>query len=391
MKKKYNLLIPIAGLGSRFVKENYFLPKPLILVNNRSIIEWTMDCVDHSNCNIIFIVRREHIVDFNIDGYLRAKFGNDITIIEVDKTTEGAVCSCLLAESHIDNDLPLIIHCSDIYFEPKFDPASLDGLLMDGVILTFKSNSKNYSYVELNEESVVTKTAEKQVISPNAAVGIYWYKRGSDFVKYAKNMIQRNIRTNNEFFICPLYNIFIENGHKILTKPVEKMHVFGTPEELRFFVNNSLRTWPDRKHTVALCSDHSGFETKEEFKKILTFHGISYVDFGVHDKTIDRDYYEYVHAAADAVTNGQCNFGFGFCRSGQGVNITANKMKGIRSAWVNDGYLAEMAIRHNCCNFFSLPAKYNTADTFRDIALAWKNSTFDGGRHQQRVYKIETL
>jgi choline kinase len=225
--KKYNLLIPIAGLGSRFVKENYFLPKPLILVDNRSIIEWTMDCVDHSECNIIFIVRKEHIVDFNIDGYLKTRFGNDVTIIPVDKTTDGAVCSCLLAEEYINNDLPLIIHCSDIYFEPKFDPSQFDSVDTDGVILTFKSNSKNYSYVELNEQSLVTKTAEKQVISPNAAVGIYWYRKGSDFVKYAKDMIQRNIRTNNEFFICPLYNIFIEKDCKILTKPVEKMHVFG--------------------------------------------------------------------------------------------------------------------------------------------------------------------
>lgn len=390
--KKYNLLIPIAGLGSRFVKENYFLPKPLILVNNRSIIEWTMDCIDHNDCNIIFIVRKEHVVDFNIDGYLKTRFGNDIKIIEVDKTTEGAVCSCLLAEKEIDNELPLMIHCSDIYFEPKFNPSGLEEFLdIDGLILTFKSNSKNYSYVELDEKGLVTKTAEKQVISPNAAVGIYWYRRGSDFVKYAKEMIQRNIRTNNEFFICPLYNIFIENKAKIETRPVEKMHVFGTPEELRFFVNNSLRTWPDKKHTVALCSDHSGFEAKETFKKVLTEQGVSYVDFGVHDKTIDRDYYEYVRAATEAVVNGQCNFGFGFCRSGQGVNITANKVKGIRSAWVNDEYLAEMAIRHNCCNFFSLPAKYNNIETLTDIVIAWKWATFDGGRHQIRISKLETL
>lgn len=389
--KKYNLLIPIAGLGSRFVKENYFLPKPLILVDNRSIIEWTMDCVDHSECNIIFIVRKEHIVDFNIDGYLKTRFGNDVTIIPVDKTTDGAVCSCLLAEEYINNDLPLIIHCSDIYFEPKFDPSQFDSVDTDGVILTFKSNSKNYSYVELNEQSLVTKTAEKQVISPNAAVGIYWYRKGSDFVKYAKDMIQRNIRTNNEFFICPLYNIFIEKDCKILTKPVEKMHVFGTPEELRFFVNNSLRTWPSKKHTVALCSDHSGFETKELFKQKLADHGISFVDFGVHDKNIDRDYYEYVRSATESVVNGYCNFGFGFCRSGQGVNITANKIKGIRSAWVCDGYLAEMAIRHNCCNFFSLPAKYNSDKSLNEIVLAWKSATFDGGRHQIRISKLETL
>jgi len=386
--KKYNLVIPIAGKGTRFISKDYVLPKPLILIDNKSIVEWTMRCIDNSECNTIFIVRKDHVVNFNIDGYLRSRFGDDVIIVETDKITDGAVCSVLLAEEYIDNDLPLILHCSDMFFEPKFKPRPIIG---DGLILTFKSNSTNYSYVVTDDHGVVKQTAEKQVISQNAAVGVYYYKKGSDFVRLAKEMIKRDMRTNGEFYICPLYNLFVEHNMIVHTEAVDKMHIFGTNDELQFFVNNSLLTWPDKKDHVALCCDHSGFLIKERFKNILKRHDISFVDFGVHDHKIDRDYYEYVLAATDAVIKKQCNFGFGFCRSGQGVNISANKVKGIRSAWVCDGYLAEYAIRHNCSNFFAIPEKYVTDDkTLTDILTSWRKTTFDGGRHQVRIAKLET-
>lgn len=390
--KKYNLLIPIAGKGSRFVKEKYILPKPLILVDDKSIIEWTMKCIDYSECNLIFIVRKDHVVDFNIDGYLKNRFGSDVVIVETDQITEGAVCSCLLAEQYINNDLPLIIHCSDIYFEPQFKPTTFTN---DGIILTFKSNSTNYSYIETNDTGKVLKTAEKKVIGPNAAVGVYFYQKGSEFVRLAKKMIKRNIRVNNEFYICPLYNLFIEEKKIITTQSVDKMHIFGTPEELNFFVNNSLRTWPKNKKTIALCCDHSGFEVKEKMKSIIKHYlpaEIKCIDFGVHDNLIDRDYYEYVHAASDAVLKGSADIAIGFCRSGQGINMCANKIKGIRSTWVMDKYLAEYAVRHNCSNFFSIPSKYaSNLSQLSDILTTILNNTFDGGRHQMRVGKLEVL
>jgi RpiB/LacA/LacB family sugar-phosphate isomerase len=388
--KKYNLVIPIAGKGSRFLKEEYVLPKPLILVDDKSIIEWTMKCIDFSECNVIFIVRKEHVVDYNIDGYLRTKFGKDITIVETDKITDGALCSVLLAEEYINNDTPLILHCSDIYFEPQFKPSES---LHDGLVLTFKSNSTNYSYVETYKGNgdIVKKTAEKQVISPNAAVGIYCYKSGKEFVQLAKEMIKRNVRVNNEFYICPLYNLYVEYNKSIKAQPVEKMYVFGTPEELKFFVNNSLRTFPKKRKIVALCSDHSGFEAKELLKTIIDTQSdiLGYIDFGVYDQNFDRDYYEYVNAAANAVLTRSCDFGIGFCRSGQGINISANKIKGIRSAWVIDSYLAEYAVRHGCCNFFAISSKYSSKESLSDILTAILNNTFDGGRHQIRISKLE--
>jgi RpiB/LacA/LacB family sugar-phosphate isomerase len=385
--KKFNLLIPIAGKGSRFPIETYIAPKPLILLDNKTIIEWTLGCIDQSECNIIFIIRKEHADEFCIDSFLRNKFGNDIKIVITNQITEGSVCSCLLADSLINNDLPLVIHNSDIYFEKHFTFSQLDPNI-DGHILTFKSNSTNYSYSELNDDGNVVRTAEKNVISNNASVGLYHFKSGKLFVKYAKKMIEEKIKTNNEYYICPLYNILIQDGLKIRTLEVDKMHVFGTPEEYNFFINNSLLSLTNKKNNIAICADHSGFELKEKCKQIFLENKIEFIDFGIYDNR-DCDYVEYVRRATDSINKKICNFGFGFCRSGQGVNICANKIPGIRSALVIDGYFAEYAIRHNCCNFFSISSKYVNDSTLKEVIQSWKLNTFDGGRHQTRIQKME--
>lgn len=385
--KKFNLVVPISGAGSRFPKDKYVVPKPMIRIDDKTIIEWTMRSIDYSQCNLIFIVRREHINEFSIDAYLRGKFGNEVIIVVAEKLTDGAVCSCLLAEKYINNELPLLIHCSDIYFEKQLNPETID-TNVDGCILTFKSNSPNYSYSEVGNDGNVVRTQEKSVISNLASVGLYHFKTGNMFVKYANLMISRNIRTNNEFFICPLYNLLIEDGLKIVTKKVEKMHIFGTPEEFEFFTKNSLKSWKANKKVAAICSDHSGFAAKEIFKKILTNCGINYIDFGTFNEN-DTDYSEYVKISCRAILEQKCDFGFGFCRSGQGVNICANKISGIRSALVTDPYFAEYAVRHNCANFFSIPSKYlQQEDQLKPVLDSILNNTFDGGRHQTRLQKI---
>ena len=218
----------------------------------------------------------------------------------------------------------------------------------DGLILTFKSNSTNYSYAKVDRDGYVTETAEKKAISSNACVGIYGFKKGSDFCKYAREMIERDMRTKNEFYISPLYNLLVNDGKKILTEQVDKMHIFGTPDEFHFYKDNVIRRIGDKP--IAICSDHSGFEAKETLKEVLDKHGLEYIDFGtILNK--DCDYRDYIAQAVKSIGERDCDFGFGFCRTGQGVNICANKYKGIRSALIYDDFAMEMAIRHNCANF----------------------------------------
>lgn len=234
-----NLLIPMAGIGKRFLDAGWNIPKQLIQVGDKTMIEWSMSCIDYEKCNKIFIVRRDQVNNFNIDFFIKNKFGEDSIIIISEVETEGTISSCLLAQKYIDNDNPLAITTLDVFFTPNFNPENLDSTV-DGTILTFNSDNPAYSYSQINEHGFVIKTAEKEVISNNASVGLYCFKRGSQFVKYANQMIQENLRTRNEFYVCPLYNLFIDSGLKIKTMDVDSMHLMGTPDELNNFLKHSL-------------------------------------------------------------------------------------------------------------------------------------------------------
>jgi choline kinase len=156
--KKYNLLIPVAGKAQRFADKGYKMPKPLIMAKDKHVIDWAMGSIETKDCNIIFQVRLDHVNNFSIDKILKKKFGNDISIVVVDHDTEGSVCTCMLAEHLIDNELPLIIYTPDVCFSPTFDPNDIPKEL-DGFLLTFKANSPAHSYVELDENGYAIKTA----------------------------------------------------------------------------------------------------------------------------------------------------------------------------------------------------------------------------------------
>lgn len=375
----------MAGRGQRFVDQGYKVPKPLVMVDDKSILDYSFNSVDITQFDLIFLVRADHCNSFGIDKVLRQKFGEEIKIIKVDQITDGSVSTCLLAKEFINNDRSLTIYTLDVNFSPAFDINKVDKNL-DGLILTFKANNSGYSYALTEENGKVIKTAEKDVISENAAVGIYHFRHGCDFVKYAEEMINRNLRTRGEFFISPLFNLLIEDGANIGISSVEKMYVLGTPEELRFFqnvINKKFGTKP-----IALCCDHSGLELKNTAKLLLENAGFKTVDFGTHVKK-DCDYLDYVSQAAQFIQEGWCDFGFGFCRTGQGVNIAANKQRGIRSALISDEFTAEMAVRHNAANFFCFSEKNITKENLEVLIWTIKRNSFDGGRFSDRIIKLE--
>ena len=159
MKKRFNLLLPIAGAAKRFADVGYTMPKPLIMANNKHIIDWSMESIKLDECSITFVVRAEHVYNFSIDEILKQKFGKDINIVVLDRMTRGSVETCLKAKHFIDNDMPLIIYTPDVYFENQLDPSTIDSNL-DGFVLTFKANSPAHSYVKLDDDGFATKTAE---------------------------------------------------------------------------------------------------------------------------------------------------------------------------------------------------------------------------------------
>ena len=235
---KMNVLIPMAGAGSRFAEAGYTFPKPLIEVGNKPMIQVVTD-----NLNIdahhIFIVQKEHYKKYNLETVLKLIKPN-CSIVQVEGVTEGAACTTLLAKKLINNDNPLVIANSDQFVEWNANEVmyafSTEGI--DGGILTFQSTHPKWSYAKKNDSGFVSEVAEKKPISTNATVGIYYYKKGSDYVKCAEEMIEKNIRTNNEFYVCPVYNQLIKKGGKVRTKDIRKMWGLGTPEDLNNFMNN---------------------------------------------------------------------------------------------------------------------------------------------------------
>lgn len=234
---KLNIIIPMAGAGSRFEKAGYTFPKPLIDVNGKPMIQIVVDNLNIDG-NYIFIVQKNHREKYNLDTLLKL-ISSNCRIVEVDGITEGAACTTLLAKDYVNNDNPLIIANSDQFVEWNSNEFmyKMNETDCDAGIVTFTSTHPKWSFVKINESGLVTEVAEKNPISDMATVGIYYWKRGSDYVKYAEQMIHKNIRVNNEFYVCPVFNEAINDNCQVRTFNSDKMWGLGTPEDLKIFLD----------------------------------------------------------------------------------------------------------------------------------------------------------
>lgn len=236
--EKLNILIPMAGAGSRFEQAGYTFPKPLIEVNGKPMIQVVVENLN-IDANYIYVVQKSHREKYNLDTML-----NLITpgckIVEVEGLTEGAACTALLSKEYIDNDSPLFFANSDQFVEWDSNEFmyKMQESNCDGGIVTFKATHPKWSFAKIDDNGFVTEVAEKNPISDNATVGYYYWKHGSDFVKYAEQMIEKDIRVNNEFYVCPVFNQAIEDYKKIRIFESSKMWGLGTPEDLKFYLEN---------------------------------------------------------------------------------------------------------------------------------------------------------
>ena len=233
------ILIPMAGEGSRFTKEGYTFPKPLIDVEGKPMIQVVTENLDF-DATYIFLVRKQHLEKYSglrttLDRITNGKF----KVVEVDGLTEGAACTTLLAKDLINDDEELLIANSDQVIEYSAENFKLLKSLTsaDGIIFTFNALHPKWSFVRVNSRGVITELQEKNPISNIATCGIYWYRKGSDYVKYAEQMIQKNIRVNGEFYVAPAYNEYILDGKMLIPFYVSKMYGIGTPEDLNVFLD----------------------------------------------------------------------------------------------------------------------------------------------------------
>ena len=238
INKKMNILIPMAGAGSRFEKAGYSFPKPLIEVNGKPMIQVVVENLN-IDANYIYVVQKSHREKYNLDTLLNL-LTPGCKIVESDGLTKGAACTALLAKEHINNDNPLFFANSDQFVEWNSNEFmyKMQETESDGGIVTFEATHPKWSFVKTNNDGCVIEVAEKKPISNIATVGYYYWKKGSDFVNYAEQMINKNIRINNEFYVCPVFNEAILDNKKIRIYNAENMWGLGTPEDLNYYLEN---------------------------------------------------------------------------------------------------------------------------------------------------------
>ena len=239
------VVIPMAGAGSRFSVAGFGAPKPLIDIDGSPMIQWVIKNLNLAGATYIFIVRTSHLEDtrWKLREVLETHAPGCI-IIPTHELTDGPACSVLLAKEYLKPDIPLLIANSDQFLEWDANAFLYQNNDIDGCISVFEQldpNDKKWSYAKTDTNGLVTLVKEKEPISTYASTGIYYWKQTRQFIKYAEQMIAKNIRVNNEFYVCPVYNEAIQDGKKIKISKCKKMWGLGVPSDLEIFIKEYLK------------------------------------------------------------------------------------------------------------------------------------------------------
>ena len=240
MKQKCNILIPMAGRGSRFEEQGYTDKKPFIDVNGTPMIHRVIENLGMEfNKEFLFILicLKEDYEKYDFSQFEKVIGHNAYDVIILDDITEGAAQTVLTAKYLINDDTPLMTMNSDQLVDWNIEEMFEKAKNYDALIPCFYGQGNAWSYAGLDENEFVTEVVEKKQISDYATAGYYYWKKGSDFVKYAEQMIKDNSRTNGEFYVAPVYNWAIKDGKKVGIYMVDKCYSLGTPEDLQEYLS----------------------------------------------------------------------------------------------------------------------------------------------------------
>lgn len=236
--KKINLVIPMAGAGSRFAIEGYTVPKPFIEFNNKMMIEHVLNSFKNLNAEITLIIQQKF---FNEQREQLDKLQRmyKVTFVIVPKLTMGAAITALAAHRQINSDYDIIFADSDNIFVTE----DIDNFVkfsrknnLDGALLTFNSNNPCFSYVKTDSNNLVIETKEKQVISNNAITGVYYFKNVDLFRNATIDLIVENDLSNGEFYMSNVYNHLLKFTNAISVFNINHFDCVGTPSQLKEYM-----------------------------------------------------------------------------------------------------------------------------------------------------------
>lgn len=239
-----HIIMPMAGEGSRFLKEGWTTPKPLIDLKGQPLFKHAISSVSDEEIPMkySFIVRQEHIDKYHIDEGIKS-FLPEVNIFSVTKTTRGAVETCLMAESAIDDEDAILVMDCDLEFRSKEFLKIIKSLLnlpmekaKGGALVSFESSEPRYSYAEIDDDGFVTRTVEKEVISNHALCGAYFFSSGKRFKQIAHHLLQEPVFTKPEYYVSLLFNYLLKDEEKVWLAPMEAYYSYGTPEELKRYL-----------------------------------------------------------------------------------------------------------------------------------------------------------
>lgn len=232
-----NILIPLAGSNQFFNESEYPYPKPLIEINNRTIIEHVINNYNSikEEKQFIFILNTEDCKKYHLDNVLNLLTDNKCKIIKIDNETKGAACSAMMAIEYINNDEALIIANSDQLFDDNLDELISTFKDYDGGVISFESIHPRWSYVRIDDSNNIIETAEKRPLSKHAIAGLFYFAKGKDFIKSSMNMIKKDANVNGLYYISPTLNEMVLQNKKLTIKVIEKdkYHTFYTPQKIQ--------------------------------------------------------------------------------------------------------------------------------------------------------------
>lgn len=235
-----NIIIPMAGAGSRFKAQGYDLPKPFIDINGKMMIEHVLNGISYPNAHYTLIIQKQ-FEEENTKQLDKLSSAYPVAFISVEKLTQGACCTALAAHEIINNNLPVVFADSDNIFSPRAFAGFVDDCLarrLDGSLMTINSNKDCFSYAQTGGDGLVVRTREKEVISAHAITGVYMFSRGADFVKCAIDMMIYGDKAKNEYYMSNVYNHAVKHNLKIgvFDIPAAAWRCVGTPEQLQEFL-----------------------------------------------------------------------------------------------------------------------------------------------------------